>query len=315
MHENQHSNTQDGPAERRTRDGPAERETRDGAAERVAWVIGGSAGLGFSIAKALRQADYRVVIFARDPARLLGAVEQWQIQERAAGDPGRRFPENDFVGQVLDAADPRQVARVFQERFAIDMRLDVLVNVVGKSCRTTLQNSQPEIYRQMMEANFFPAIHTTLTALPWLVQSRGTVVNIASLAAKTAWPWVAPYAAAKSAMASFHHSLRIEMAGKIHTLLVCPGPIARNDVGMRYEKEMESGGNGEVDSAREFAGRPGAGAPVTALDPDRLAQRIVMAIDRQQPELILPWKSRLLFIVSACSPRWGDWLLRRLAKT
>jgi hypothetical protein len=90
-------------------------------------------------------------------------------------------------------------------------------------------------------------------------------------------------------------------------MLVCPGPIARDDAGNRYAAEAP-----DVPAAAQA---PGAGAKLKAIDPDRLAEVILNSAAARKPELVVPAKARLLFAVSQLSPSWGDWLLRRSMNT
>ncbi|MGE3777881.1 MAG: SDR family NAD(P)-dependent oxidoreductase, partial [Pirellulaceae bacterium] len=88
-----------------------------------------------------------------------------------------------------------------------------------------------------------------------------------------------------------------------HVLLVCPGPIARDDQGMRYHDRTAG--------LPASANRPGGGVKLRGLAPSRLAAAILAACERRQAELILPAKARLLFALMQCWPRLGDWLIRR----
>jgi len=276
------------------------KETKE-TGQRVAWVVGGSAGFGLAVAEALVVEGFRVVIFARDVQRL----EQARGHLIAVG--GGAVAAAGVFTEVLDARDADAVGQVFQRRMDVDERLDVLVNAVGQSCRTSVLEPDLTLYSQMMEVNYFAVVNTTLQALPWLLASRGSLVNVASLAAKTAWPWMAPYGAAKAAVASFTANVRLETAGRMHVLLVCPGPIARDESDDRYRDQTEQ--------LEESAKRPGAGAPVRALCPRWLAGRVIWALKRQRPSLIYPRKARLLFLIEACSSRCGarllGWLTRK----
>jgi short-subunit dehydrogenase len=158
----------------------------------------------------------------------------------------------------------------------------------------------------MMDVNYFAVVHTTLKALPWLAESEGSLVNIATLAAKTAWPWIAPYGASKAALANFTDNIRLEAVGKVHVLLVCPGPLQREDAGQRYAAEAEG--------LSAVANLPGAGAPVRAICPGWLARQIVVGVKRRRLQLIYPTKFRWLMLVNALSSRWGFWLTQRLKK-
>jgi hypothetical protein len=86
-------------------------------------------------------------------------------------------------------------------------------------------------------------------------------------------------------------------------MLVCPGPIAREDAGQRYAAAAPD--------IPATAQAPGGGARVKAIDPAELAAAILRACEARKPELIVPAKARLLFAISQLSARWGDWLLRR----
>ncbi len=268
----------------------------------VAWVVGGSSGLGFALAKACLAQGYRVVLFARDAERLRAARSELRM---AAG-----CSEALIDVEVLDATDGLEVNRVFEHRFGIDGRLDLLINAVGKSCRATIWEPNHALYREMMEVNFFAVVYCTLKALPWLAQRRGTVVQIASLAAKATWPWIAPYGAAKAALASFSNNVRLEAAGKVNVLLVCPGPIRREDAGRRYGAQATGEGMGTEASDR--VQQPGAGAPVKAICPDWLAMQVLKAVRSRRLLLVYPFKARVLFLAEAISSRLGFWLSRRL---
>ena len=133
---------------------------------------------------------------------------------------------------------------------------------------------------------------------------RGHVVNVGSLAAKSAARWVGAYPATKHAVAAYSQQLRLELgADGLHVLLVCPGPIERSDARLYPLEGLED----VPDSAR----RPGAGVRVRAISPEWLAARILRACRRRDPELVVPAKARLLFALSQLSARLGDWIVLR----
>jgi short-subunit dehydrogenase len=157
-----------------------------------------------------------------------------------------------------------------------------------------------------MERNFFTTMNGTLAAIPYLEQTRGHLVNIGSLAAKTAWPFVGPYVTAKHAVAGFTRQIRLEGPPGIHFLLVCPGPIRRDDAATRYANASQD--------VPDDALTPGARAPLRGIDPNWLARKIVRACETRKLELIVPWRAKLLFAIANTSPWLGDYILRRLSK-
>jgi short-subunit dehydrogenase len=218
----------------------------------------------------------------------------------------------DLGGEVCaiaaDATDDTQVRALINgaiERFG---RLDALINNVGQSSRSRVLDATPEQLLQSIELNLLSAVRCTRAAAPHLLESRGHLVNIGSLASKTASPYLTLYSAGKFALAAYTHQLRLELGPQgLHVLLVCPGPILRDDSGERYAEQSRD--------LPEPAQQPGGGTTLKGVDPRWLAERILRACERRKPELIVPAKSRLLFILSAISPKLGDWLLRKFVKS
>lgn len=278
------------------------------AKSKVAWVVGGSSGLGLAVSRVLVSEGYRVSLFARDETRLSAVAAELRSVAQGVGIGGSEVGGAGLAVETysLDATDATMVSEVFERAFAASGRVDLLVNAIGQSCRGTVWQPDLGAYRRMMDVNYFAVVHTTLKVLPWLAESGGSLVNVATLAAKTAWPWIAPYGASKAALASFTDNVRLEAAGKVHVLLVCPGPLQREDAGQRYATEAEG--------LSAAANLPGAGAPVRAICPVWLARQIVSAVKRRRLQLIYPNKFRWLMLANAVSSRLGFWLTQRLKK-
>ena len=259
-------------------------------------ITGGSRGLGLAIAKAFVERSSRVVLIGRDQDQL--DVARQDLESLRGG--------TEVVACSFDITDEESFDQNFARLTESLGSIDVWVNCAGKSTRSALQESKIEEYRALMEINFFAATRCTLAALPYLKMTHGHLVNIGSLASKTAWPLVAPYCASKHALAALTQQLRLEGPREVHYLHVCTGPIARKDAEDRYRDQSTGLG--------EKANQPGAGAPVGKIDPDDLAKKIVTACEKGQLELVIPRRSKVLFILSQLSCGWGDWLLRRLSR-
>jgi short-subunit dehydrogenase len=107
-------------------------------------------------------------------------------------------------------------------------------------------------------------------------------------------------------VAAYSQQLRLELEPSgLHVLLVCPGPITREEI-RQYVPESSN--------LPASARKPGGGVRVKSIAPEYLAKRILQACERRQPELIIPAKARLLFVLSQLSPRLGDWLVRKMTK-
>jgi len=261
---------------------------------KVALITGGSAGLGFSIAEALGGLGASVMIAARDGERLQAAV-------------GRLREEGYRVaGFATDVSDPERVNALVASTIKEFGGLDILVNNVGRSTRGNVLETSPDEFRDLLELNFLSVVRCTQAAAAHLIESRGHVVNIGSLASKSASKFLGAYPASKFAVAAYSQQLRYELKPQgVHVLLVCPGPIARPDAGQRYDAETSD--------LPESARHPGGGVKLRGIPPEVLAAKILRACERRRLELIVPAKARWLFAISQLWPALGDRIITKLS--
>lgn len=259
--------------------------------DKVCVVTGGSAGLGLAIGRALAGSGAKVVLVARGKEPLEAAVEELR---RGGG------VAHALIGDVAWQEDVERVAAEVVERFG---RVDLLCNAAGRSARGAALATTPEDFQQLLDVNFLATVRTTRALAPALVASRGHLVNIGSLACKVGAKYMGAYPASKFALAGYTQQLRLELGEQgVHVMLVCPGPIAREDAGRRYAAAAD------VPAAAQA---PGGGARVKAIDADKLAADILRACERRRAELVVPGKARLLFAIAQLSASWGDWLVRK----
>lgn len=257
--------------------------------DKVVLVIGGSAGLGFELAKACLARQARVGIVARSRDRL----------DDAKNKLGHNVAV--FVADITNQTDvDRLTSEVLEELGSVD----ALMNCAGKSTRGAVLDTSPEEFQQLFELNFLGLVRTARAFMPALTESRGHLVNIGSLAAKAVSRYLGAYPVSKFPVAAYSQQLRLEQSA-VHVLLVCPGPIARSDAGRRYDK---------TDVPAE-AQQPGGGVKLKGLDPNVLSAAILTACERRQLELVMPFKAKLLFAIGQLHPRLGDWLISKMTKT
>lgn len=255
-------------------------------------ITGGSAGLGLAIAEALAQRGARLALAARNEQRLAEAAEQL-----------RGLGAREVIVEPADVAWQEDVDRLRETVVREFGTLDLLCNCAGRSLRGRVLESSAEDFQQLLDVNFLATVRMTHAFASQLLEAKGHVVNIGSLASKVAPRYLGAYPASKHALAAYTQQLRLENAeAGLHAMLVCPGPIAGTDVS-RYRATTEG-------LPSEAAGA-GGGARVSAIDPAWLAEKILIACEKRRPELVVPWKSKLLFAASGLSARMGDWLLSR----
>lgn len=273
-------------------------------------MSGGSAGLGLAIAEQLLRAGYRVTIFGRDIDRLNQAADTLRSNTLQSGAiPNRELQNAQMTERVAavagDATDQADVKRLLDEHCSNFKQLDVLVNVVGKSDRGTIARLELDQVRRLFDANVVSTLVMSQVCLPAIREQGGSIVNIGSLASRVTPRYLGGYAIAKHALAALTRQMRLECESDgVHVGLVCPGPIAREGNGNRYE--IDAAG----DVPQEAAG-PGGGAKLRQLTAEQVADCVLKCIRKRQVEVIVPSKTRIVMLLNSLVPSWADRLLSR----
>ncbi|MCL2743839.1 MAG: SDR family oxidoreductase [Planctomycetaceae bacterium] len=251
-------------------------------------ITGGSSGLGRNIAETFYLAGSEVCIVALED----------NVHAVAQEIGGNVLP---VQANITKQDDVEKIREAVEQRFGT---LDVLVNSAGRSMRGKVLDTTPEQFQSLFELNVLGTVRCTRTFAPMLLKNKGHIVNIGSLAAKSAARFVGAYPATKFAVAAYSQQLRLEHGAEgLHVLLVCPGPIERENERLYPLEGIE----GIPDEARQAGG----GVKVKKIKPDYLAKQILKYCEQRKPELVVPAKARLLFAVLQLFPSLGDYLVKR----
>ncbi|MGY1642976.1 SDR family NAD(P)-dependent oxidoreductase [Geodermatophilus sp. SYSU D00703] len=185
-------------------------------AGRVALVTGASSGIGEATAVALAQAGAAVALGARRRDRLEA------LAGKLRGD-GAAVLTLDL--DVTDEAACADAVRRTREELG---GLDVLVNNAGVMLLGTIVGADPEDWRRMVQTNVMGVLYTTHAAIDGMLeQGSGDVVNVSSVAGRTARKGAGVYNASKWAVNAFSESLRQEVTARgVRVSLVEPGAVA-----------------------------------------------------------------------------------------
>jgi NADP-dependent 3-hydroxy acid dehydrogenase YdfG len=177
----------------------------------VAVVTGASSGIGKATARALAADGYRVALLARRLDRITALADELG---------------NGSIAIQADVTDRDSLAsaagRVGQELGGVG----VLVNNAGVMLLGPFDSSQRDDYRQMIEVNLMGAITATEVFLGQLKDGGGDIVNISSVAGRTARAGNGVYAATKWGLNGWSESLRQELLPDIRVTLIEPGVVA-----------------------------------------------------------------------------------------
>jgi len=253
-------------------------------AGRVVWVTGASSGIGEALAVSAAQAGAKLVLTARREQELE------RVRARCP-DPSRVL----VLAADLTQFDPVTLCAAAAKPFG---PIDILVNNAGWSQRGRFVETQMEVYRQVMELDFFAPLALTQAVLPAMRErGSGHVVMIGSVLSRIGTPMRTGYAAAKHALAGFTQALEAELWSEgVKVALVMPGYIRTN-------VSMNALGPDGLPHARLDQ------SIAKGLPPEVCAAQIWKGVARDAPEITVG-KERFALLAQ----RWLPGLVRRVLR-
>src|SRR3954468_13547969 len=228
--------------------------------DRVAVVTGASSGIGDATAKALAREGYAVALAARREDRIN------ELAEQISGEGGKALAVPTDVGDQSSAAALIQTTK--DELGSVD----VLVNTAGVMLLGPINGADIEHWQRMVTVNVLGLMYCTHAALPIMQeQGGGHIVNVSSVAGRTARLGSGVYNATKWGVGAFSESLRQEAVHyKVRVTIIEPGFV---DTELQGHNELPIVVE-TMEKNREEIGK--------VLEADDIANAILYAV--QQPE-------------------------------
>ncbi len=254
---------------------------------KVVAITGASSGIGLACAHELAR---------RGAAVVLGARRTDRLDEAVAGIARAGGQASALAVDVTREEDVNALVAEATTRFG---RLDVMICNAGFGYYGTLEQTPPDMMRQMMDVNYMGTFFGARAALPlFRAQESGHLIFVSSIVARRGIAFMGGYTATKAAQSGLAEALRTEFAGtSIH--VSCIYPISTRT---EFHEAM----------ARHY------GHAVTGLGPkqpvDAVARAIANCIERPRPEVYPHAKSRALGILSLVAPAFTDRFVRKFAR-
>ncbi len=255
------------------------------------WITGASSGIGEALAVAWARRGVRLILSARNADELERVRAQCADAERHLVVPLDLTKED----EIRQAAE-----RVLGEVGAVD----VVVHNAGITQRSRVADTDLEVYRRLMEVNYFGAVALTKAVLPSMLEAKnGRFVVVSSLAGIFSTPLRSGYSAAKHALHGFFDGLRAEVwRDNIGVTLVCPG-FVRTNISFNALK-----GDGSRQDRQDEAIEAGR-------DPAEVAEGIITAVEKGRDQVLIAGKEKGAVYLKRFTPGLFNRLIRKAKVT
>lgn len=250
---------------------------------KVVVITGGTSGIGKALTIAFLQAGAKVAVCGRKQDTL-------QALQQELSSPALYT----HVADVSVEADCKSFIEHSIERFG---KIDILVNNAGISMRAMFRDADVSVLKQLMDINFWGTVYCTKYALPSILETKGTVIGISSIAGYRGLPARTGYSASKFAMQGFLEALRTEnLHTGINVMWACPGFTASNIRNTALNEKGKSQSETPLEESR-------------LMSAEAVAQAIMKAIIKRKRTLVLTGQGKLTVLLSKLLPGIADGLV------
>ena len=250
--------------------------------DKVIIITGASSGIGKALACECASRGARLVLAARNMDKL--------------NEVGEELTKNgaDLLLVQTDVSVEEQCKNLISQAIAKYGRIDILINNAGISMRAIFEELDLNVIRRLMDTNFWGTVYCSKYAMPALLESKGSLIGVSSVAGFRGLPGRSGYSASKFAMQGLMEVIRTENLKKgLHVLVVCPGFTASN---IRFTA-LAKDGSAQGESPRDES------KMMTAAE---TARHICNAIEKRKRTLILTATGKTTFLLNKFFPAMMD---------
>jgi len=247
---------------------------------KVTVITGASSGIGKALATEAHKRGAKVVLSARRKELLEDITSKWNTADFIA-----------IQADVTREEDCRLLIAAAVEKFG---RIDVMINNAGISMRALFEDVDLDVIRRLIDTNFWGTVYCSKYALPYLLQSKGSLVGVSSVAGYKGLPGRTGYSSSKFAMQGLLEVIRIENLKKgLHVLIACPGFTSSNIRNVALSKDGSQQGETPLDEDK-------------LMPAETVAKKIAGAIIKRKKFLTLTTMGKMTVLLNKFFPSFMD---------
>ncbi|HMJ46842.1 MAG TPA: SDR family oxidoreductase [Ferruginibacter sp.] len=247
---------------------------------KVVAITGGSEGIGKALVEMLLNMGAKVATCARNQDKL------YDLQLKNS-----LLPLHCVVADVSNYDDCKLFINSTISQFG---GIDILINNAGISMRSLFRDADLEVFKKLMNINFFGAVYCTKLALNSLVERKGIIVAVSSIAGYRGLPGRSGYSASKFALNGWMEALRTElMDEEVNVMWVCPGFTRSNIRKSALNSKAQAQGESPLKED-------------SLMSPEECARHILNAVEKKKRSLVLTFKGKQTIFLNKFFPSLAD---------
>lgn len=251
-------------------------------------VTGAAHGIGAALASCFAADGHAVAVLDRDAEA--AALQAARIEAKGAA----------ALAVACNVTSASECSGAMSKVVSAWGGIDILVNNAGITHVGLVRDTQTDVLRRVVDVNFFGAVHCTQAALPSLLERKGSVAVLSSVAGFAPLATRAGYVASKHAVQGFFETLRTEHAADgLAVTIVCPSFV---DTGI---------GSRALGADGTPAGEDARTGVANAIRPDEAAREIARGIGRRRRTVWVGREARQAWWLNMLAPRLYERLMLR----
>jgi short-subunit dehydrogenase len=248
--------------------------------DKVVVVTGGTDGIGKALVDALLNMGAKVATCARHHDKL------YHLQSE--------YPSAHLHTMVADVSSENDCRRFMETTIKTFGGIDILINNAGVSMRALLKEANTEVIHKVMDINFYGTVNCTKYALNSIIERKGTIVGVSSIAGYRGLPGRSGYSASKFAVQGWLEAIKTElMADGVHVMWVCPGFTTSNIRNAALNKDGASHGKTPMDEGKMMSA-------------EECATHILNAIRKKKRTLVMTFTGKRTVFMQKFFPKLAD---------